>query len=266
VPVVNADFEDTTGVTFPTPADIGTPNEEFTSPSSFGPGWQLTGNSGTNGRFGLQQPRSGTGGGQLFYQRSAPAGTTPPGTLQAPFSGNLIGYINFDDVDRTPGAPTISGYAQSAEVGTLQSGTYTLNVAVGARAGANWNDILYGIALVGSPTSTGGAGTTGGTILGTEATTVMMPPTSPPGSNITDLTYTFVVPEGDPLIGTPYAIRITGTNLGTQAGVPNTDPNNLTFVQANFDNVRLDLGPVPEPSALALLALGGLLVGRRGRR
>ena len=263
VPVTNFSFEDTTGTTFGTPANVGTTNEAFTNPSSFGPGWQLTGQAGTNGRYGLQQPRSGTGTNQLYYQRSQPAGTTPPGSLNGPFAGNLIGFINLDDID----GGTAPNYAQSALVGNLQPGTYTLTVAVGARANQNWNDIRYGIGLVSNPTSTGGNGTTAGTFLGTEATTVMMPPSSPPGSNIRDLVYTLSVPERDALVGAPYAIRITGTNLGTQNGIPNADPSNLTFVQANFDNVRLDFAAVPEPSTLGLaLAATALTLRRRPRR
>jgi len=39
-----------------------------------------------------------------------------------------------------------------------------------------------------------------------------------------------------------------------------------SLTQVGFDNVRLESAPIPEPGSLALMALGGLLIGARRRR
>jgi len=245
-------------------------NEAFTRPSTFVLGWQSNGPADTDdgnptddGKFGLQQPRSGTGTNQLYYQRSLPAGTVPTGTLSAPFNGNLIGFANMDDADG------LAQEVQSAILGNLEPGkTYILKVALGARANQNWNDINYGISLVANPINGDGMnakfGSSGGTVLGTPATTTLQVLGSAPDTtNITDLMYMFTATTSD-----PFAIRITAANALTQNGVPDpgatADPVNVRFTQANFDNVRLDV--IPEPSALVLAGLGALVGGVARRR
>ena len=67
-------------------------------------------------------------------------------------------------------------------------------------------------------------GSSGGTILGTPATTTMVViGTVPDTTNIRELTYTLDVNGSNPLIGSPVAIRITAQNMLVQNGVP--DPN-----------------------------------------
>jgi opacity protein-like surface antigen len=238
-------------------------NEAFTNPSTFVLGWQSNGMAAANGRYGLQQPRSGTGGGQLFYQRSLPAGSLPTGTLLGGFNGNLIGSMNMDDADG------FDQEVQSGVLGNIAAGVYTLKVAVGARANANWNDVKYDIMLVANPTA-GTLGTSGGTILGTPATqTLVILGTVPDTSNITELTYVLNVGAADPSIGASYAIRIAMHNTFVQNGVadpgaPVNGGTNARFTQGNFDNVRLDF-VVPEPGATAL-ALSGLIVFAVQRR
>lgn len=286
VPVPNGDFEtippdpNLDGDNDPTTGDVSPPwngdnnvfestNEGFTRPSTFQLGWQSNGPADTDdgnptddGKFGLQQPRSGTGTNQLFYQRSEPAGTFPTGSLLAPFNGNFIGFINMDDADG------FDQEAQSGVIGNLEAGTYALRVAVGARANQNWNDIKYDVMLVANPDA-GTTGTSGGTVLGVPATaTLEVLGSAPDTTNIQDLVYTLTLPVGDPLLNVPYAIRIAAHNTLMQNGIPDEGAatGNARFTQANFDNVRLEFEAIPEPSSLALLALGGLLLRRRARR
>ncbi|MGN6371032.1 MAG: PEP-CTERM sorting domain-containing protein [Phycisphaerae bacterium] len=274
IPVPNGDFEDAGGAAFH--GTVGGTGEAYTTPSSFGPGWQLTGEggvsgteaNGSSGKYGLQQPRSSDAS-HDYYDRSTPVGTDPPGDLSAPFNGNLIGFMNLDNVDNgDPSTDTTErNYVQSGVLGTITEGTYSLTVAVGARPSTSWNDVTYAISLIADPDASSGIGSTGGTILGTPASVTLVPSTATVGSNAQDLNYTLNIAAGDALIGHSFAVRIDAMNPGTQGGVANADPTNFNFTQANFDNVRLD-GPAaaPEPASLAAIAGGGLLLLRRRRR
>jgi hypothetical protein len=246
-------------------------NEAFTRPSTFVLGWQSNGPADTDdgnavddGKFGLQQPRSGSGANQLYYQRSLPAGTFPTGTLVGGFNGNLIGSMNMDDADG------LDQEVQSAVLGNLTPGlTYILKVAVGIRAGqTSWNDVGYDIALVANPVNGAGGptnkfGSSGGTVLGTASSITLNGLSAlPDTTNIKELTYAFTATSAD-----PYAIRIVMNNAKTQNGIADPGgllvPANYRFTQGNFDNVRLEA--IPEPASLALLGLAMLAFSKTAR-
>lgn len=108
---------------------------------------------------------------------------------------------------------------------TLQLGReYTLTVAVGYRD--NQPFAGYSIALL--------AGTT--TLANLESSV------EPTRGTFTDISLTYIPTSSDP-IGSPLGIRIGALNLGA----------------VDFDNVRLDVAAVPEPSTLAMfLGLGSM--------
>jgi hypothetical protein len=217
-------------------------DEFYTNPSSFGSGWQSNGTAGLTGKYGLGHPKKST-----------------QNDMSAPFNGDFIGFVNMDDADG------LSQSIQSAIVGSLVAGTYTLTVAVGARPSTSWNDVRYEISLVADPVLAApdnggpGLGSRDGTVLGTPATATLVPATAVLGSNNQDLVYTLVVDANDPNVGAPFAIRIDTFNALQQDGVPDDGTNggtvdpgtNYRFVQGNFDNVRLTVEsttlPVPKP-------------------
>jgi hypothetical protein len=235
---INPDFEDYTSVgdgvtnagwgSFPGAANgliadaIPIDNDEFyTNPATFGSGWQSNGPAGLSGKYGLQHPRKDT-----YFD------------MNEPFSGDFIGFVNLDDGD---------GFAQSiqsAVIGTLEEGTYTLTVAVGARprSGADWNDIRYEISLVANPVvGPNDLGSSDGDVLGTPASAVLSPATAVVGSNNQDLVYVLEVTADNPDLGAPVAIRIDVYNTLEQNGVldEGNGGTNYRFTQGNFDNVRL---------------------------
>ncbi len=201
-------------------------NDEFwTNPSSFGGGWQSNGPAGLNGKYGLQHARKDT-----YFD------------MNDPFNGDFIGFVNLDDGDG------FEQSIQSAIVGSLEEGTYTLTVAVGARPNSGWNDVMYEISLVadpvlGAPYNEGLAlGSRDGSVLGTPASAVLVPATAVVGSNNQDLVYVLEVSTDDSNLGKPFAIRIDVFNALAQDGVPDDgsgDGSNYRFTQGNFDNVRL---------------------------
>lgn len=269
--VPNGDFEDYTAIgdgtsgtgwgSFPGAANnvvadaLGLDDEFYTnSPSSFASGWQSNGPAGENGKYGLQHPDD------QFFERDGSH------QLVAPFDGDFIGFVNMDDGDG------FDQEIQSATIGNLTPGMkYILKVAVGARprSGHDWNDAGYEIMLVANPTDGDGMnsdfGSSGGTILGTPATTILSSPTSnaPDGRAVEDLMYMFTATTSD-----PYAIRIVAHNTLMQDGVPDdggANGDNYRFAQGNWDNVRLWC--VPEPASLALVGLAafGMIYFRHRR-
>ncbi len=221
---------------------LPTDDEYYTNPSSYGSGWQSNGAAGLNGKYGLQHPKR-----------------TTQNDMSAPFDGDFIGFVNLDDGDG------LSQSIQSALVGKLVEGTYTLTVGVGARPSTSWNDVRYEISLVANPAvaapdNAGPAlGSRDGTVLGIPATATLVPATVVLGATNQDLVYTLTVDANDPNVGAPFAIRIGVFNALQQNGVADDGSNNgaaapgtnYRFVQGNFDSIRLTIEsktlPVPEP-------------------
>ena len=82
----------------------------------------------------------------------------------------------------------------------------------------------------------------GNTVLGAESALL-------PSDGFLTSTVSYTALAGNHLLGQPLKIRLTANGI-----------------QVNFDNVRLDVSPVPEPSSAAMLLAGLTLVGSLMRR
>jgi len=130
---------------------------------------------------------------------------------------------------------------------TLQADTtYTLTVATG------WRTDLPGLGYTNYPGYRIELWA-GGTMLGFDAdTTRGGTGTGPAAGTWKDVTVTYTSPSSV----TPsqaLEIRLLAGNA----------VNGGTAIQTNYDNVRLDATPIPEPASLALMGLAGLMMVRR---
>ena len=206
VPVPNHSFQ------LPVVPQNANPNDEDfinlflrTPPDNQPPGWTYTYESGAPAVKGWGVARPGVG----FYGANNPA--------PAPFDQDQFGIINLDVSGKTIAT------ADSGLLGSLAAGqTHSLSVAVGARNNANWRNIRYSIGLVDG----------NGTELGGFSSVTMDPGDS--ATNIVDLHYSLnVSAAASASIGKPYFVRIRAANMGVGGSID--------FVQANLDNVRLQL-------------------------
>lgn len=125
-----------------------------------------------------------------------------------------------------------AGYLhQDLAAHVLQLGTYTLRVDVGNRLDSNFPG--YRVQLL-----------AGSTVLAEDNNSL-----SPSEGAFLTSEVEFTATASDPMLGATLAVRLVSAG-----------------VQTNFDNVRLDFAPVPEPPSAVLLgscALGLLAFGRR---
>jgi hypothetical protein len=151
-----------------------------------------------------------------------PGATTGP--LPAPALGDQLAYINI-----TASGPTPASLTTAAPTGVAGANTvYTLTVAVGRRVNVA-ADERFRIALLldGSPVSA-----------------AVLSGTSIPAGTFTDLTTTYTSPSA----GGNLDVRLTYEADGEVVGIS----------QANFDNIRVGVAPVPEPATCLAAAAVGL--------
>jgi hypothetical protein len=232
--VVNPSFEDTTGATVFNEFTFGPP-----------PGWQL------------YDPGSITGGGAgpTYYVGTLNPSTTGPGPAfpwitAGPPDGNRVA-IAFNFV----GSGGQGEYGlQQALAATLQPNTrYTLQVEViNIASGTAVNGTIFNL--------TGFPGyrvdlLAGGVVIASDNNTLAG---SIPEGEYRTSTVNFITGASHPQLGQALGIRLV--NLNQALGSAD--------IEVDFDHVRLDATPVPEPTSLALLAASaaaGLAVLRRRR-
>lgn len=170
-----------------------------------------------------------SGGGGVYYPNGG--NFISSGPLAAPADGNQYAYL--ETATANPGTVTLTSAASLATV--VAGTTYTLTAAIGHRnfdaaGGRRPDDYKIELLVDGTPVATN---------------TLSDAHTNIPSGTWVDLSTDFTAISS----GGALTIRLTHSS------------DDATFRQGAFDNIRLDA--VPEPTSLALLGLGGLIVARR---
>lgn len=184
--------------------------------------------------------------GAINYTDAAfPGSTGDPGTtsLQGG-AGHQAAFL--DNNGSTTADGTYSWLLQ--DIGTVAANTvYTLTAAVGNQQ--NLIEEAFAIQIM-AINSLGGE-TSLGYFEGD--------PESVPSGTFKDFSVTGTTSEDDPLAGQTLRIRLLNHHVHA------ANPEDFSYYRTNWDNVRLDATPVPEP-ALPALSLGALaLLGHRRR-
>ena len=167
-------------------------------------------------------------------------------------SGGTVGTQDFSAAQGAPAATdgeqhgtiSFSGSMSQLTSFTIADGeTYTLTVDVGQVH--NFSDSVGTISLYGSTLGLGTA------LSNTNGTALQADIAPGAGAYLLNQTVTYTaLASGDPFAGQQLGIVFT----------------NSAGTQTLYDNVRLDIVPVPEPSSAALLGLGGLALILRRRK
>jgi hypothetical protein len=170
------------------------------------------------------------GGADIGSQNAGNALFTPNNPLASPAQGNQFTYVNIFANNPNPAG----GIFQ--DVGSLlPNTTYTLTVAIGSRADRINSPGIISL-INGFDPFSGIVMATGGGLPSTQNTWQDYSISFTTGSVVSD----------------DLVIALSVAPGGT--------------IQADFDNVRLDAVAVPEPSSVAMLALGGIAVAGFVRR
>ena len=158
-----------------------------------------------------------------------------PGTA----SGGQVGYMYLAQTDDTMLAEVMAELTPESNLAFIQPLTiYTLTVAIGHSQTFLAGDVKVGLYRGDNQTA---------------LSETIIPSAAVPANTFADFSSVFVSPADDELTDVPLVIRVTHTHDGP--GERSVD----------FDNVRLDVTPVPEPAGIATLALGSLAAVTRRR-
>jgi hypothetical protein len=219
-------------------ANIAVPDFSFEAP--------VTGGFQDNSGIAVDAPVPNTGS-AWFYLGGFTAGGSPVGVQNAAANGftaganpdgTQVGYVNV-------GAWLGSGILTTIAANT----TYTLTVSEGNRGGgfAQTSGFTIALAFGSAANSSLTSPSSWGSSLHTDFAG------SPAVGTYADFTTSFSTGAADPSIGQSLFIL-----LGSDTFAGNNP--------IDFDNVRLDASPVPEPAVLSLASIGGLAVLLMRRR
>ena len=163
------------------------------------------------------------------FVRSAPEGWTLLDGRFGSFDPTAATFPGVPDGENT--AYSNGGTIAQVLAAVLEANTtYTLQVDLGNRPETPFPGYLVQLIA-------------GGTLLAEDTATL-----EPPGQGFTTSLVTYAALPDNPMIGQSLEIRLVSLGL-----------------QVNFDDVKLIRTPIPTPGALALLAVAGLVCGRRRR-